>query len=60
MRKNTTHESKSLPINAQLRLEGNPAYEDNVVVERNPVYGQITDYEQGTGEQKHAVYISKL
>ena len=41
-----------MQINAQLRLEDNPAYGENVVVaEINPAYGQSTA--PGTEEQKH-------
>lgn len=41
-----------MPINAQLRLEDNPAYAvENLVAKRNPAYGQGTA--PGTGEQKH-------
>ena len=52
MRKNPAYEGQSVPINAQLRLEDNPAYEKNVVTEEYPAYGQGTAL--GTGEQKHA------
>ena len=45
-------------MNAKLRLERNPAYEESVVAKRNPAYGQSTA--QGTGEQKHVNNIGKL